>query len=183
MLATALSGLQVQIMTSMDEVKAALATLNRSARPSIFASVLETLAPTVVVLDASDAEIQDVAQVMDGIPSLSNTSIVYLYARTTQNMHQTLNENGNPRPVLRCYKPLRPLHLLRQVLEAASLQTLPPEKGLKGAPAAAKVRSESHPDARPKKTGASALKVASNFSEKQLSSFKTMRILIAEGSL
>lgn len=183
MLTAALRGLQAQIVASMDEVKATLATLKRSAPPSTFVPILEASAPTVVILDASNTEIQDVAQVMDAIPSLSNTSIVYLYTRTAQNMHQTLNETGSPRIILRSYKPFRLLHLLRQVLEAASKQTLPSEADPKGALAAAKVRTESHPDARPKKTAASALKVASNFSEKQLSSFKTTRILIAEGSL
>lgn len=192
LLSTILIGFQAQILISIAEVKATLAELERSTSAPTSTLTRSVVIPSVVILDVSIVEVQDIVQVMGGIPSLDSTSIIYLYARTSYNMHQTpnilsANEGNVPRMVLRCSKPLRPLHLLRQMLDACNVQAPSLSSGSDeiddALPGAHHTNAgpEAHPSTRPSMITASVSKAANNFSDEQLNFFKTVRVLIAEG--
>jgi hypothetical protein len=200
LLTSALHGFRTSIFSSLAEVKQHLSSLREVRTPTADVPTLSAV-PDFVVLDATADEVDAVVALAEEIPDLRTTRVVHLFVRTAETLNRVVQSVPAPQAgrVMRCSKPLRPLALLRllvqgreEALRSDSLTPTPTAETmtspLKGEVSFMKVGGTETPRVgRPQtmlkpaaKTGA-APKLANNFSAEELEWFKSVRILIAEG--
>lgn len=207
LLKTALHGLQTKVVSTLDEVKAIVSKLQDLTPTGSNTEESASAIPEAIILDAPHLETEEIHKTVGEGPSLRLTRIVQLYVRTAETLHHTLIDSGSlpRRSVLRCPKPLRPLAILRLLVQGRTETPLiaplalpmheaptvlmptpsvtptnghsPPEHP---APPPIRKTVSAPPPTRPIRQAA---KLADHFNSEQLELFKTVRILIAEGTL
>jgi hypothetical protein len=183
-----LNGLDIHVHESLDQLKNGLTSL--IAASSDHAETL-VIYPTAVIVDGPQSTVNQVLVIMDDIPPLRRTRIVQLLPRSLTTMHRPASANPGPSDpqssrISRCSKPLRAASLLRLLVELHS----PPVAGELNLQIPTTTSSSSDTTPTPRASPAPAFtptsatpKIASNFTAAQLASFKSTRILIAEGAI
>lgn len=200
--------MRANVVTSLSEVTMLLSVHKDMPTPTAASPSTELTTPEVVVLDASHAEVEEIAAIIADIAVLRATRIVHLFVRTAETLHRAMaaDDSQPRRALLRCAKPVRPLPLLRLLAQARAEARLPPPPlppppppppsatpsilinavnyaqagGQERPSAAGQIRKAISAPAVPKKGGATP-KLVDHFSAEQLEHFKSIHILIAEG--
>lgn len=203
LLQSTLQGLRATVVTSLDELKVFLST--QDLTPTSGNLLPARVIPEAVIVDAPQAEMEELRTLMTTSASFDMTRVLHLYVRTAETLHRNIVSEEGPsrRAVLRCAKPLRPLALLRVLVQARTETPLLPPIPLRQpellepfvAPPSAspsttlklsrpnalgEIRKSTSAPAAPRASRPTP-KIVDNFTAEQLQSFKEVQILIAEG--
>jgi hypothetical protein len=170
----ALRGLPAHYMASADEVKNHISS---SGSPGT------EPAPDIIIMDATQELVEEVVRMLDADPHYRLTRVVHILMRSKTSADSTR--------ITRCSKPLRPLVLLRLLLQlctsepetqTSEITTLLVGSSFDGAATPPTLRPKlGTPTSSAPSFGPYPQKITANFTKEQLEFFKSVRILIAEG--
>jgi hypothetical protein len=140
-------------------------------------------APDIIIIDATQDLVEEVVRMLNADPHYRRTRVVHILMRSKASADSTR--------ITRCSKPLRPLVLLRLLLQlctsesetqTSEIRTLADVSSFDGVATPPTPRPKlGTPTSSTPTFGPYPQKITANFTEEQLAFFKSIRILIAEG--
>jgi hypothetical protein len=171
LLSNTLRALTVEIALSLEDIKHVITSAHRSAPPR------DGVCPRhfdVVILDCNPSDVQDIILLIQSSNQVRKTSVVHISAYNSSMLEQPISiaTHISPVQILRVNKPIRPLHLLRTLVQLRNM-TITASRAASPSPMSTLPISPVVRVAGPK--------LIDTFTHSQRDVFKTTHVLIAEG--
>lgn len=171
LLSSSLRTLTVEIAHSLEDTKHAITSAHPFAPPGdgVYPRHFD-----VIILDCNPSDVQDIIILLRSSNEVQKTSVVHISAYNSSMLEQpiSLATNTSPVQILRVSKPIRPLHLLRTLVQLRNT-TITASRAASPSPTSALPTS---PIVR-----AVGPKLIDNFTPAQRTILKSTHVLVAEG--